>query len=56
MLRDHCDGIIVGSAFVRHLETAAPLPEMQDRLGALARTLRAALDEPSVAASAPVAG
>jgi tryptophan synthase alpha chain len=45
MLREHCDGIIVGSAFVRHLETPAPLPETQEKLAALARTLRAALEE-----------
>jgi hypothetical protein len=30
---------------VRHLETPAPLPEMQAKLATLARTLRAALDE-----------
>ena len=45
MLRDHCDGIIVGSAFVRCLEAAGPTAEIQAKLSGLARTLRAALDE-----------
>jgi tryptophan synthase alpha chain len=45
VLRDQCDGIIVGSAFVRCLEGAAGLPQMQEKLATLARTLRAALDE-----------
>jgi tryptophan synthase alpha chain len=46
MLRDHCDGIIVGSAFVRQVEAKTPVAELQTRLSSLARTLRAALDEP----------
>ena len=45
MLRDHCDGVIVGSAVVRCLETAGPVAEMQAKVSGLARTLRAALDE-----------
>jgi tryptophan synthase alpha chain len=45
MLRDSCDGVIVGSALVRCLEAKAPPAELQAKLSALARTLKSALDE-----------
>jgi tryptophan synthase alpha subunit len=45
VLRDHCDGLIVGSAVVRCLEAGGSVAEMQAKVTALARTLRAALDE-----------
>jgi tryptophan synthase alpha chain len=45
MLRDHCDGVIVGSAIVRLLERSGTLDELGTRLTGLARTLRGALDE-----------
>ncbi len=44
MLRDHCDGVIVGSAIVRLLEKPGTLEELAERLTELARMLRAALD------------
>lgn len=43
MLRDHAEGIIVGSAFVRLLESPGTAQEMAARVGALARTLIEAL-------------
>jgi tryptophan synthase alpha chain len=45
MLRDHCDGVIVGSAVVRRLEGAGTVAELRQRLGELGRSLRQALDE-----------
>jgi tryptophan synthase alpha chain len=45
MLRDHCDGIIVGSAVIRLLEKPGTTEELRGRLAGLARTLRGALDE-----------
>jgi tryptophan synthase alpha chain len=45
MLRDHCDGIIVGSAFMRQVEKPGTVEEVRGRLAELARTLRASLDE-----------
>jgi tryptophan synthase alpha chain len=44
-LRDHCDGIIVGSALVRQVEKPGTLEEVRGRVAGLARMLRAALDE-----------
>jgi tryptophan synthase alpha chain len=45
MLREHCDGIIVGSALVRLVEKAGSLTEVRERLSGLVKTLRGALDE-----------
>jgi tryptophan synthase alpha chain len=42
-LRDHADGVIVGSAFIRQLETPGTNEEKAARLGELARALVAAL-------------
>jgi tryptophan synthase alpha chain len=49
MLRDVADGVIVGSAFVRRLEKAGdrPLGEVTAEIGALARSLVRALNEPA---------
>lgn len=44
MLRDHVDGIIVGSAIVRKLEGDKPVAAMVDEVGDLSRTLVAALN------------
>jgi tryptophan synthase alpha chain len=44
MLRDVADGIIVGSALVRHLEKAGPWPEMVRRVAEHVASLRQALD------------
>jgi tryptophan synthase alpha chain len=45
MLREHCDGIIVGSALVRQVEKPGTVAEVRVRLAGLAKTLRGALDE-----------
>ncbi len=45
MLREHCDGIIVGSALVRLVEKQGTVAELCGRLAGLAKTLRGALDE-----------
>jgi tryptophan synthase alpha chain len=45
MLREHCDGVIVGSAIVRLLEKAGTVEEMRARLAGLTKSLRGALDE-----------
>ena len=42
---DRYKWLIVGSAFMRLLEKPGPVVEMQAKLAALAKTLRAALDE-----------
>ncbi|MFO0927962.1 MAG: tryptophan synthase subunit alpha [Gemmataceae bacterium] len=42
-LRDHADGVIVGSAFVRQLEKPGTRDELCDRLTHLARSLAAAM-------------
>jgi tryptophan synthase alpha chain len=46
LLRDVADGIIVGSALVRHLEHAGnkPLPEIAREMGSLAQSLASALN------------
>jgi tryptophan synthase alpha chain len=46
LLREVCDGIIVGSALVRRLETAGtrPLPEIVREIGEVASSLLAALE------------
>src|SRR5262249_53966191 len=44
LLRPHADGIIVGSAIIRHLEGEASLEQRAAGIGALARGLREALD------------
>ena len=46
LLRDHADGVIVGSALVRQLEAAGTVQEFAARLGGLARGLAEALNEP----------
>jgi tryptophan synthase alpha chain len=43
-LRDHCDGVIVGSALVRLLEGPGTVEEKAGRLAGLARSLAGALD------------
>jgi tryptophan synthase alpha chain len=43
MLRDHADGVIVGSAFMRQVEIPGTTEELAARLGTLARTLVEAL-------------
>jgi tryptophan synthase alpha chain len=44
-LRPHADGVIVGSAIVKHLEDSGrPIEEMARRIGDLARELSAALE------------
>jgi tryptophan synthase alpha chain len=43
MLRDHADGVIVGSAVVRQVEAGGAVSEIAGRVGALARSLVAAL-------------
>lgn len=45
-LRDHCDGVIVGSALVRLCDNTPPLPpaEIAKKMGALARSLVQALN------------
>jgi tryptophan synthase alpha chain len=43
LLRDHADGVIVGSAFIRLLEKGGSVEEMVGRLSELANTLIAAL-------------
>jgi tryptophan synthase alpha chain len=43
MLRDAADGVIVGSAIVRRVEQAAPLPEVVASAGELVESLAAAL-------------
>lgn len=43
LLRDHADGIIVGSAFIRQLEQPGTTAELARRLGELARQLCGAL-------------
>lgn len=43
ILRDHCDGVIVGSALVRLLEAPGTVAERGERLAELARSLAAAL-------------
>jgi tryptophan synthase alpha chain len=45
LLRDHCDGVIVGSALVRQLETGGSVEQLQAKLSGLARSLKSALDE-----------
>jgi tryptophan synthase alpha chain len=47
LLRDHADGVIVGSAFVRQLEAPGTPQELAGRVGELTRTLVAALETPS---------
>jgi tryptophan synthase alpha chain len=44
MLRDHVDGIIVGSALVRRLEQAKSLPVLVQEIGEQVQTLAAALN------------
>jgi tryptophan synthase alpha subunit len=46
MLRDHVDGVIVGSALVRRLEQAGsrPTDQVVREVGALARSLAEALN------------
>ncbi len=44
-LREHVDGVIVGSAVVRLLEAPGPLPELAQRLRELCATLSGALNE-----------
>jgi len=44
MLRDHVDGIIVGSALVRRLEQTKPLPALIKEIGELVRSLTEALN------------
>jgi tryptophan synthase alpha chain len=44
MLRDHVDGIIVGSALVRRLEQTKPLAARVEEIGTMAQTLSAALN------------
>jgi tryptophan synthase alpha chain len=46
LLREHADGVIVGSALVRQLEAPGTTEELAARLGALARGLFEALNEP----------
>jgi tryptophan synthase alpha chain len=43
LLRDHADGVIVGSAVVRQIEAGGTPEEMAGRMGTLARSLVAAL-------------
>jgi tryptophan synthase alpha chain len=42
-LRDHCDGVIVGSALVRLLEGQGTVEEKAGRVAGLARSLAGAL-------------
>ena len=50
MLRNHCDGVIVGSALVRLCENAGnqpgkqPITEVVKNIGTLARSMVAALN------------
>jgi tryptophan synthase alpha chain len=45
MLRDHVDGIIVGSALVQRLEQAKPLAALVQEIGEQVQTLAAALND-----------
>ncbi len=46
LLREHADGVIVGSALVRQLEAPGTVAELAARVGQLARGLAEALNEP----------